>query len=346
MARESIVTFLSRMRVPASAIFASLLAAFLCGARLTREPFSVVYEAPHGKLEFASDTFMALAAAIFIAVFVSESVERISRRRLELERERLEAHTKELTKSTVGGVAAAIWGFDHSSEVTEEIIATNLTSQLLRENYLHRVVFKRVEGYPQAVHVSHLLEYVVFNPSFSEALFEPRLSFDDTSVLYPDNPELQPPVLSGVLIGTDNIVGDKLADLNRRLYSWRGSGKMIGEAALIGTYKLPGKSKMRVRLTYESTELADSQWTTRVFVPTKGITVVVRNEIGSNFKVFVRSMFREDFEDIELMNQDGSEWQQRYEGVVLPHSGWVYMWSDLARGATPTGRNRAKTRRA
>jgi hypothetical protein len=328
MAWEPIISLARRVRIPAIAILASLVAAFFCGTRFTYRPLSIVYEPPRGAWHFAGDFFLAVGAAIFIAVFISESVERSSKLRLALERERLEEHTKGLTKSTVGSVAGIVWGLDHSAEVSEEIIATNLSSQLLRENYLHRLVFRRVDKVPQAVRVSHLLEYVVFNPSFSDALFEPKLSFDDTTALYPNNPEFQPPLLSSVSIGEEVIAGDELSLLNERLYSWRGGGRLTGEPALIGIYRLPGKSRLRVRLTYESTELVNSYWTTRVFVPTKGIRVVVRNEMGSNFKIFVRSMFREKFEDIELISPDGAEWQRRYEGVVLPHSGWVYMWSD------------------
>lgn len=323
-------TLIRRMKIPAVAAFLCVLVSFGCGVTMRRDPFSLVYEVPTGPWNFAGDFFLNGALAILIAAIATEVVERAARLRAQQDYERYEAQAKALTEASTSAVARNVWGADHSAAVLEENLATVFSSHLLREEFLHEVTFEAVPGAAHAVRCSQWIEYTVVNPSKSEESFDPVFSFDDTRKIYPNDPHLQRPIFDTIRIGDEKFPDERIARLNLELYGSDTDG-LNGPPVSFGHYKIPHDGKVRVRITSNSVEPIDSHWINRVFVPNKGVCVVVHNRVGPSFKIHLIALFRGDFGPPDNISADGSDWERRYEGVILPQSGWALRWNDVER---------------
>jgi hypothetical protein len=302
------------------------MTAFACGITVEDQPFQVVYRVPADEWHFIGGLFLNVAIGIGIATVISELVERQSRMRAMAEHDRLAAEVSHIVQASTKAVARNVWGADASVHVLDEIIASNFLSPLLRENFFHRIIFSRIEGRPGAVHVGQLISYTVLNPSSRVEIFEPRQSFDDTSLIYNVETGYVRPTITELKIGNKLFSKGELIELNSKLYT---GSEFTPSAIPLGEYRLPPESNTKVRLMWESVEPIDSQWVSRIFVPNKGVKVSVLNHVGSSFKVFLMPLFRGDFGQRDWIGNDGKEWECAYEGVVLPHSGWVLRWNEV-----------------
>lgn len=317
---------------------------------------------------FGSETLQHAAAAIVIAILVATSVERASERRLDAmeagsrlrhdqaeartrdriqtierlaherldkERTRLEEYARQATEASFTAVGRVVFGAFHSTEVLEEAIQSIFSETLLRRDYEQEIVFQKVPGCSDAVKITQTTKYVVVNPSeVITAVFRPKFAADDTSPLYLNEPEKYPPVLISVNVGdtvyTKEEIG-KFDTVHERQIENRELDYIL---QMLGTYDIPPKGELPVNLRFEHVEALDGEWPNRSFLPTKGLTVRVRNEFGPNFSVFLGALFRGNFGRVRYLNPDQTEWERSYDGVILPNSGWTLRWNNV--GNLPT----------
>jgi len=304
-----------------------LLIALILGISVQVDPVIITYSTPIGFRKFASDSLLSATLAIIVAIATSEIVEKASLRRAQKEYERFEAQARALTNASIRAVARNVWGEDHAAEVFEEILATNFSTHILRQDYLHEYTFECIEGAPDVVKLSNLVEYTTINPAKKVEIFEPMFAADDSSKMYPSHPYIRRPILTGIKIGERVFAQQEIAKLNGALYGGGSESALKGVVVPLGSYKIAPEGRIEVRLTFESVVPIDNQWIQVVGVPTKGLRVVVHNHVGPDFLVFFAPLFRSDFLGRKNLGDDGSDWEQRYDGVILPHSGWSTRWN-------------------
>jgi hypothetical protein len=308
-----------------------VILAFILGAELDTHPFRLTYTLPSGTPLFLANLLLNAAIGIMIAVLAAETVEQASRRRADRDIQRVERQSQEITAAAAYAVAKTVVGNIHSEDVWRELAASVFHTQLLRENYRQELSFERSRSHRNALNVSQILQYTIVNPSQVDAPFSPRFSFDNTSAVYPNKPEYQSPSLTGVRIGNHTFGAAEISALVDWQRSNASPSSLDMEPINLGDYTIPGEGRMDVRISYESVEPIDSHWVSRMFYPTKSVTLVVRNNVGPNFVVYLVSLFRESFAPAELLKPDGSHWERKYAGVILPSSGFELRWNDLKR---------------
>jgi len=321
-------SFIQRFGWAISGGVGCLLFALVLGAHVSANPFTITYTAPTAGLrQFGSGVFIALALAIFVAIGTREVAEKASLKREESAHERFQAQARSITEASTRTVARNLWGDDHATEVFEEIVATNFSSHILREDYLHEYTFEPVRGTSGSVQLKSWVEYTTFNPAKTPEYFEPVFAADNTFKLYPGHPYLKPPTLTAAKIGDRVFLDQEIKQINEDMYGPDIAFELKSATVPLGTYKMMPGERIRVRLTFESIVPVDNQWIQMVGVPTKGLTVVVHNKVGADFIVFVAPLFRGGFAPQDNISADGRDWERRYDGVILPHSGWTTRWN-------------------
>jgi hypothetical protein len=271
-----------------------------------------------------------------VAIAASELVEREAGKRILMDSQKFEEQAEEIAKASSRAVSRNLWGDNHSVEVFDEALLTNFAQRLLRENLLHELAFEPVENTGRVVKVKHLFEYTAFNPSSYPSPYDLVWAMDDVEALYPNDPLLKRPKMTSVKIGEKSFTRQELDTLNEEMFVSRDPTGLTGQPVPIGSLKLGAGERVRVRFAWEGNEPIVSHWLQQIFVPTKGVNVVIQNKVGPRFQAFAMPLFREGFSARDNIFDDGSQWEVRYDGVVLPYSGWLIEWNDRA-GANPPG---------
>lgn len=320
---------------------------------------------------FGSETLQHGAAAILIAILVATSVERGSQQRIDVmesesrlrhdqaearhrdriqaierlaherldrERELHEEYAKQATEASFTAVGRVVFGAFHSTEVLQEAIQSIFTETLLRRDYVQEIVFQRVPGCSRAVKITQMTKYVVVNPSkVTTAVFRPKFAADDTSPLYVNEPEKYSPVMTSLIVGDRVYTREDIEKFETVKERQVDNQELDYVLKMLGTYEIPPQGELPVNLRFEHVEALDGEWPNRCFLPTKGLTVKVRNEFGPDFAVFLGALFRGNFGRVRYLNPDKTEWERSYDGVILPNSGWTLRWNNVAHPRTESG---------
>jgi hypothetical protein len=336
-----------------------LLLSYACGLNIHGPE---LYEEPSGFWKFLSDVLQHAAAAVLIAAFVARIVEETSRLRLDAvedasrkradsieanakatmeaitraaaerrvrDQEALERERKDVADASLEGVARTIFGTIHSKDVLQETIDSIFSSPLLRENYLNRVQFRRSPDDPGVVIVREVMRYTIFNSSkFMSVHYKPKFGIDDPASTRPHNKILQHFKLTNVQIGKDVFDEAKIESWNDQWVRTSEADSQDLHLLPFGDYEIGPEERLAVQFTYEHAEPIDYEYTTRMFYPTKDVTVAIHNDVGPHFLVFVTALARKGFGKRSYVHAEGTQWEQQIEGVVLPNGGWTLRWSN------------------
>jgi len=339
-----------------------VLLSYVCGLEVDWSNLKFFYEEPIGLWGFLADVLQHGSAAVLIAAFVANVVEESSRSRLDAleagarkradsieagtratieaitraaternqrDRESLDQERKDLADASLEGIARSVFGTIHSKDVLLETIAANFSTPLLREDYVNSVTFRLHPESSHVVIVREVMRYTIFNSSkFMSVHYKPKFGVDDPTATRPYDEALQYFKLIDVEIGDDVFNEQKVASWNDQWVRTTGDGVPELHTLPFGEYEIGPECRLAVQFTFEHAEPTDFEYTTRMFYPTKDVSVVIQNDVGHHFLVFVSALGRKSFGKRKYVQSGGTRWEQRYEGVILPNGGWTFRWSN------------------